>query len=81
MKDGDRCDVGKWANKKKIQEKKRGKRCLSAGGVALAPEQDSQGEDQSVTACRQGTTETSPSCPVSFSLVHLFSSFLILKGH
>lgn len=76
MKDGDGCDVGKWVDKKKKKKlrKKRGKRCLSAGGVALAPEQDSQGQNQSVTACHQGTTETS-SYPVSFSLVHLFSSF------
>jgi hypothetical protein len=75
MKDRYGCDVGKLADKK-YKEKERKKDCLSAGGVALAPEQESQGENlgSSVTACRQGTTETSPSCPVpvSSSLVHLF---------
>jgi hypothetical protein len=32
MKDGDRCDVGKWANKKKIQEKREEKDAYQRAG-------------------------------------------------
>jgi hypothetical protein len=62
---------------------------LISGGVALAPEQESQGGKPSLetfTACRQGTGETVRvlrHIPVSFTLGHhfkvLFSSLETIK--